>query len=113
MQPEHEISLQQLITILSFDVVSVRRCVELNFGIEGYPKYEDCWLGKMKNEQDGAECYWFGLVKDGSEAYGFPTLTGLLEAKVFEGKSLKDVLPQLKWYSLDGSEIPESISDQY
>jgi hypothetical protein len=52
-------------------------------------------------------------VKNGSEAYAFPTMTELLEAKVFDGKSLKDVLSQLEWYSLDGSEIPESITDQY
>ena len=109
MQYVHKISLQQLKAILSVDVISVNRCVEMNFGIDGNPKYEDCWLGKMKNDQDGAECYWFGLVKGGSEAYDFPTMTEFLEAKVFDGKSLEDVLSQLEWYSLDGSEIPESV----
>ena len=113
VEPERKLSLRELTTILSVDVLSTNRCVEMSFGIDGLPKYDDCWLGKMKDNQTGTECYWFGLVKNGSEAYAFPTMTELLEAKVFDGKSLKDVLSQLEWYSLDGSEIPESITDQY
>ena len=109
VDPERKISLQQLEAILSIDVISLNRCVEMNFGINGNPKYEDCWLGKMKDKQTGTECYWFGLMKDGSEAYNFPTLSEFLEAKVFDGKSLKDVLSQLEWYSLDGSEILEYV----
>ena len=113
LEAERRMSLQELTTILTVDVVSTNRCVEMNFGINEHPKYDNCWLGKMKDDQTGTGCYWFGLVKGGSEAYDFPTLTELLEAKVFDGKSLKDVLSLIEWYSLDGSEIPQSFIDEY
>jgi len=103
------LNLEELTAILSVDVVSVERCVEMNFGVKGFSRYEDCWLGKMKNKRDGSELYWFGLVEGGSQAYDYATLAELLGAKVFEGKSLTELLPLINWYTLDGCELPQSI----
>lgn len=58
-------------------------------------------MGKLK--------YWYGLVPDGSQTYEYDNLENILNAKVFYGKSLYDVIDKITWFSLDGSSIEEML----
>ncbi|MDT8719169.1 hypothetical protein IAI10_21185 [Clostridium sp. 19966] len=105
-----KIKLQDLITVLNSDVVKYNSCIEMNFSIDNDTEYEDCWLGKMPNRDErGKEIYWYGLVPDGSQAYDYAKLEDILNAKVFHGKSLRDVVENITWYSLDGCSIEERL----
>lgn len=107
-----KIKLQDLITVLNSDVVKYNSCIEMNFCIDNDTEYEDCWLGKMPdNKKVGNEVYWYGLVSDGSQAYDYSELEYILNAKVFHGKSLCDIIEKITWYSLDGCSIEEILPD--
>lgn len=107
-----KIKLQDLITVLNSDVLKYDSCIEMNFCIENDTEYEDCWLGKMPDrDEHGKEIYWYGLLQDGSQAYDYTKLDYLLNAKVFHGKSLCDVIEKIIWYSLDGCSIEERLPD--
>ena len=106
-----KLKLQDLITILNRDVLKSNSCIEMNFCIDNDTKYDDCWLGKMPDKKNiGKELYWYGLVADGSQAYEYNKLEDFLNAKVFNGKSLYDVIEKITWFSLDGSSIEEIFS---
>ena len=55
------------------------------------------------------EIYWYGLLGDGSQAYDYAKLEDILNAKVFKGKSMCDVIQEVIWYSLDGCSIEERL----
>jgi hypothetical protein len=55
------------------------------------------------------EIYWYGLARDGSQAYDYDNLEDILNAKVFNGKSMCDVIEKVTWYSLAGCSIDEML----
>lgn len=69
---------------------------ETEFCIEGDPEYDCCWLGCLRGENP----YWLGLVPDGSQAYDFATAEELMDANVFHGKSLRQLWPQVRFYTI-------------
>lgn len=106
-----KIKLQDLIRILGSDVLKYNSCIEMNFCIDNDKEYEDCWIGKMPDKGDVTkEIYWYGLVQDGSQAYDYNELEDILNAKVFYGKSIYDVIEEITWYSLDGCSIEDMVS---
>lgn len=105
-----KLKLQDLIIILNRDVVKCNSCIEMKFCIDDDMEYKDCWLGKMADKKNmGKKIYWYGLVSDGSQAYEYNKLENILNAKVFHGKSLYDVIEKITWFSLDGSNIEEML----
>jgi hypothetical protein len=78
----------------------------MNFCIDNDIVYGDCWLGKMPDRDNSRKAvYWYGLVPDGSQAYEYTELEDFIDAKVFNGKSMRDVFEKVTWYSLDGCSI--------
>ncbi len=107
-----KIKLQDLITVLKSDVVKYNSCIEMNFCIDDDTEYEDCWLGKMPDRDNlDKEVYWYGLTSDGLQAYDYAKLEDILNSKVFNGKSLCDVIEKVTWYSLDECSIEERLPD--
>lgn len=105
-----KIKLEDLIKILSFDVVKYKSCIEINFCINDDNEYKDCWIGKMPGRDNSSkEIYWYGLVSDNSQAYEYDELKNILGAKVINGKSICDVIERVNWYSLDGGSIEEML----
>jgi hypothetical protein len=102
--------LQDLIKILSTDVVKNNSCIEMNFCIDDDAEYEDCWAGKMPDKSNlGKALYWYGLVSDGTQEYEYANMEDILSAKVFRDKSMSDVIDKVTWYSLDGCSIEERL----
>lgn len=95
--------------IFSFELEG-KGCVEIEFMIKGYPKYQSCWMGKTPDKADKKkELYWYGLVSDGSEAYNYDNFEDFLAAPVFEGNSLKQIWREVQILSIDGCEPQERI----
>ena len=84
-------------------------CIEINFCVDASEVYTSCWLGKLISEGK-KEVYWFGLTADGSEAYDFDSVRQLLETKVFNGKSLKEIWELITIISIDGCDVEDRIS---
>jgi hypothetical protein len=106
-----KLKIDELIKILSNDVLKYSTCIEMNFCIENDEVYSDCWLGKLSDKTKGnIEIYWYGLVSDGSQAFEYTELKDILNANVFYSKSICDVIENIDWYSLDGCGVEERLS---
>ena len=106
------ISYKDLEQIFSF-ATKGGRCIEIEFSVKGYLKYQSCWMGKMPDKADSRkELYWFGLVPDGSEAYDYDNFDDFCTALIFDGKSLKEILRKVEILSIDGCE-PEEVIQRY
>jgi len=82
-----KIRLDDLIKILSNNVIRYNSFIEMHFCIDNDTEYKDCWIKKVPNRYTPRkEIYWYGLVRDGSEAYDYDKLEDILNAKVFNGK---------------------------
>ena len=81
---------------------------ETHFYIEEDPVYDSCWLGRL----DSPTPYWYGLTADGSQAYDYVTAQELVDAKVFHGKSLREVWSRVRFYSLGDIE-PDTWLSRY
>lgn len=91
-----KIKLEDLIEVLSSDVIRNHSCIEMNFFIDNDDEYKNCWLGKKPHNDDpNKEVYWYGLVKDGSQAYSYESLEDILNSEVFHGKSLYDIIEKI------------------
>ncbi len=103
------ISYSDFTKMFSFDLEG-KWCIEIEFFVKGYPKYQSCWMGKMPDNVDKEkELYWYGLVPDCTEAYDYDNYEDFSSAPVFNGKSLKNVWRQVEILSIDGCDPEDRI----
>jgi hypothetical protein len=103
-----KISFQQFQKIMDYDVVAEKACIEIAFAIDNDSKYNDCWMGKTKTN-DNSGIYWFGLLADGSEASEYDSFEDMVNAKVFGGKCLRDIWPKVILDSIDACSVEERL----
>lgn len=72
---------------------------ENSFYVENSDKYCDCWMGFNKKF---SEPYWYGLTPDGKNGYDFKTAEEMFNAKVFDGRSIKDLWRDIYFISING-----------
>lgn len=72
---------------------------EISFYVENSDKFCDCWMGFNK---DFSEPYWYGLTSDGKNGYDFKTAEEMFNAKVFDGRSIKDLWHDIYFTSING-----------
>ncbi|NLD48268.1 MAG: hypothetical protein GX660_13925 [Clostridiaceae bacterium] len=53
--------------------------------------------------------YWFGLTKDGKQAYDYDSFNEIINAKVFGGKSLEEIWHLVSLISIDASDVQENL----
>ena len=103
------ISYRDITKLFSFDLEG-KWCIEIEFSVKGYSKYQSCWMGKTPNKVDKEkELYWYGLVPDCSEAYDYDNFEEFSSAPVFEGKSLKQIWKKVQVLSIDSCDPQERI----
>ena len=103
------ISFDDLTKLFSFDLEG-KWCIEIEFLVKGYPKYQSCWMGKMPDRKNKEkEIYWYGLVPDGSAAYDYDNFCDFSSAFVFHGKSLKEIWEKVEILSIDGCDPYDRI----
>ena len=106
---ENKISFHDFIKILSYDVVKNYACIEINFYVDNCLDYTSCWLGKTIEKDTNTEVYWYGLAKDGSQAYDFYTIDDFINANVFCGESIKEIWDSISLYNIDSCGIGERL----
>ncbi len=80
--------------------LSENQCQEILFFIENSEKYQHCWMGVIN--KNGKSEYWFGLTKDGKEAYDYTNFDQMTSAPVFNGKTLKELWEHIDILSVNG-----------
>ena len=100
------IPFEAITKLFSFDLQG-KYCIEIEFSINGFPKYQSCWMGKMPDKRK--DLYWYGLVSDGSEAFDYDNFQDFSCAPVFCGKSLKEIWNEVKVLSIDGCDPEERL----
>ena len=100
------IPFEAITKLFSFDLQG-KYCIEIEFSINGFPKYQSCWMGKMSDKRK--DLYWYGLVSDGSEAFDYDNFQDFSDAPVFCGKSLKEIRNEVKVLSIDGCDPEERL----
>lgn len=65
------ISYSEITKLFFFDLKG-KWCIEIEFLVNGCPRYQSCWMGKTPDKVNKEkDSFWYGLVPDGSEAYDF------------------------------------------
>ncbi len=103
------ISYSEITTLFSFDLRG-KWCIEIEFLVNGHPKFQSCWMGKMPDKVDKEKAlYWYGLVPDGLESYDYDNFQDFSSAPVFEGDSLKKIWSKIEILSIDGCDPEDRI----
>ena len=76
---------------------------ENNFEILGSDKYNNCWIGYSPDNNT----YWFGLTEDGNNAYDYPSADEILNAPVFDGKSMYELWDKVVFWSINGLSVKD------
>ncbi len=72
---------------------------EINFHITDNEDYQDVWMGYCNEHKE----YWFGRIKGSEEnGYDFETADELLNAKVFDGKSMVELWDKAEFDLING-----------
>ena len=100
--------------IVSFDLskkeeLKTEPCIEVEFRVDNDAKYQNACLGKMIDSGTQKELYWYGLTSDGMEAYDYYSIEHFINAKVFNGKSIKEIWELISIISVDASDVKEQI----
>ena len=110
----NKISFQDFERIMSCDLLKkkarkVDPCIEIEFCVDDCAEYEESWMGKMLDKETNQDVYWYGLTPDCLQAYDYGTLEEFLNAKVFHGRSIKEIWDSVSLYSLDGGPAHECL----
>ena len=95
--------------IMAYDVRKDERRIEVEFYVDDCTEYNDANLGKCVNKDTNGVSYWFGLTEDGLQAYDFNSFEEFVSAKVFKGKSLKDIWNSVSLHTLDACDVEEIL----
>ena len=103
------ISYSEITKRFSIDLKG-KRCIEIEFMVNGSSRYELSCMGKMPDSANKENSvFWYGLVPDGSEAYDYDNFQDFATAPVFEGKSLEEIWHNVVILSIDGCDPEERI----
>ena len=105
-----KIAFKDFERIMLYDVSKKQDpCIEIEFCVDRSVHYHSSWLGKMLDSNTKKPVYWFGLVHDGSEAYDFDSFELFVNAKIFNGNSIKDIWGLISLVSIDGGQVFEVL----
>ena len=108
----YKMTFNDFCTIMAHDISKNQfyHEIEIEFRINNSSMYQNSWLGKMVDKGTKKEIYWFGLTKDGLQAYEYDTFEQFSNAKVFCNKSIKEIWDLVSLFSIDGCDIQERLS---
>jgi len=86
---------------------------EIEFCISEIKEYQLCWMGKMPDrENPDKDCYWYGLVPNGSQAYDYDNFDDFSNAPIFNGESLIEIWDKIELLSFNScSPNRETLED--
>jgi hypothetical protein len=105
-----KIAFEDFRKAMAYDMTrKIDPCIEIEFCIDGCEIYQESWMGKMLNKDGKNHIYWYGLTKDGSQAYDFDSFEKFADAKVFCDKSIKEIWPLVSLRGIDACDIEERL----
>ena len=106
-----KITFESFELIMSYDLNKKRDPhIEISFCIDGDMDYQASWMGKaIVDDGSKKQMYWYGLTPDCSQAYDFDSFEQFSNAKVFHGKSIKEVWQLVSIFSIDGGQVQEVL----
>ncbi len=104
-----KITFDEFEHMMGYDITENQRCIEIEFSIDGINEYHSSWLGKMEDKETKKALYWFGLTEDGSQAYDYESFEEFVNAKVFYGKSIKEMWQSISLRSIDACNVHDRL----
>ena len=105
------ITFDELKKLFSADLEH-KYCLEILFDVDGEAEYQNCFMGKMPDEEHESKyLYWFGLKEDGSQAFEFDNFDDFAAAPVFGGNTLHSIWHRVQIESVDGCDLETRIKD--
>ncbi len=104
-----KISFEAFEKMMLYDVVKNHACIEVEFSVDGDPAYDGCYLGKTVDKATHQCAYWYGLAEDGSQAYDYDNPEAFVNAKVFHGRSIKQLWSRISIFSIDACPVEERL----
>ena len=96
-----------------YDIFNKYGFSESTFRIKDSNKFQNVWFGVTPNPHKGNELtYWFGSKEDNISC-DFSTLDDFVDAKIFDGKSLKEIWDNVEITSLDCIDPNEYIEPTF
>lgn len=92
-----------------YNITNNQTCIEIEFCIDNCKEYRRSWLGKMLDSKGEKSIYWFGLTEDASQAYEYESFEQFSNAKVFCGKSIKEIRDLVSILSIDACNVNERL----
>ncbi len=105
----NKISFEEFRSVMLHNITNNQTCIEIEFCVDNYKDYQCSWLGKMLNSKREKSIYWFGLTEDGSQAYDYESFEQFSNAKVFYGKSIKEIWDLVTILSIDACDVEERL----
>ena len=94
--------------MMSFDT-NGKFCIEILFSVKESEKFNQCWMGKMPDQETKNDIYWFGLTPDGTYAFDYSTFEEFASVGVFDGKSLFQIWDVVVIKEIDGCDPKERL----
>lgn len=105
----NKITFEEFCSVMLYNITNNQTCIEIEFCIDNCKEYQCSWLGKMLDSKGEKSIYWFGLTEDGSQAYDYESFEQFSNAKVFHGKSIKEIWNLVSILSIDACNIQERL----
>lgn len=94
--------------LMSFDTQG-GICIEILFAVVKSEKFDSCWMGKMQDRKTKQDIFWYGLTRDGKNAFDYPTFEEFSSGDVFDGKSLFEIWDNIVIKNINGCDPAEMI----
>lgn len=94
--------------LMSFDTKE-NLCIEIFFKVQGSDKFNSSWMGKLYSKEAKADVFWYGLTRDGKNAYDYSTFEEFSSAKIFDGKALFEIWDNISIITVNGCDPVDMI----
>ena len=94
--------------LMSFDTKE-NLCIEIFFKVQGSDKFNSSWMGKLYSKEAKADVFWYGLTRDGKNAYDFSTFEEFCFAEIFDEKSLVAIWDNITIIDINSCDPDEMI----
>jgi hypothetical protein len=104
-----KIDFSEFKSMMLYDISKNQSCIEVKFCVDMSDIYKKSWLGKMLDKDSHEPIYWYGLVEDGSQAYDYKSFEQFSDAKVFNGKSIKEIWDSISILGIDACDVEDRL----
>lgn len=98
-----------MFTLAQLKQIMEKYPLEITFKVCGSETFDDCRMGNHLDKSTGLNEYWYGLTRDGKNAFEYPTFEEFSSAEVFDGKTLAEIWDDVTLLEINGCDPTEMI----